>query len=134
MVKYWNKQRIERVRARRRRKEEEQSRAFREERAASKRRKPGTPLEQAELVFDALATSIRRQMLRRLRKGGAMSVSHLVKPFRITLPGALKHVLLLERSGLITTHKRGRIRFCVYEPKGFEQLIKYLHSKEAFKE
>jgi len=134
MIKYWNKERIERAREKRRKQEEEQLRAFREEQAASKRRGPSKPLEQIELVFDALAIPVRRNMLRRLRKGGAMSVSHLAKPFRMTLPGALQHVLLLERAGLITSHKNGRIRFCVYEPKGFDGLIKYLQSKEAFKE
>ena len=134
MIKYWNEERIERAREKRRKNEEEQLRAFREEQAASRRRKPSDPLEQIELVFDAMAVPIRRKMLRRLRKDGAMSASHLARPFRITLPAALKHVLLLERAGLITTHKNGRIRFCVYDPRGFDQLIKYLQSKGAFRE
>lgn len=62
-------------------------------------------------VFVALADPIRRAVIRRLGEGTA-SVSELAEPFAITLPSFLKHVRMLEASGLIRTRKSGRVRSC----------------------
>jgi len=129
MTKYWNEARIKRVRAREKRREERKLEAAREE-----RRTAYTRIPYPELFFNALALPIRRAMIRRLRKGGAMSVSYLAEPFRITLPSAMKHVIALEQTGIITTHKQGRIRFCVYNPKAFDRICAYLTSRSAFLE
>lgn len=86
----------------------------------------------SDVMLDALGVSIRRAMVRRLRAGGAMSLSKLAKPFRISLPAALKHVRVLEEAGIISTHKRGRVRVCLYNPSAFKSLASHLSSKTAF--
>lgn len=58
-----------------------------------------------------------------------MSLSKLIEPFGITLPAGLKHLHLLERAGIVTTHKRGRIRFCVYDPSALKVLSVHLASQ-----
>ncbi len=63
-------------------------------------------------VFVALADPTRRAVIRRLGEGAA-SVGELAEPFTITLPSFMKHVRMLERSGLIRTSKSGRVRTCV---------------------
>ena len=62
-------------------------------------------------VFIALADPTRRAVIRRLGEGAA-SVGELAKPFTITLPSFMKHVRMLEMSGLIRTSKSGRVRTC----------------------
>ena len=80
----------------------------------------------AELMLNALGILRRRQMVARIKHGGAMSVSRLAKPFHMTLPSALEHVRILEHCGIIKTHKRGRVRMCVYNPRALKELAKYL--------
>lgn len=62
-------------------------------------------------VLVALADPTRRAVIQRLGRGAA-SVSELAEPFTITLPSFMKHVRMLETSGLIRTSKSGRVRTC----------------------
>ena len=62
-------------------------------------------------VFSALADPTRRAILGRLRQGEA-SVSELAQPFDVSLPAVAKHVRVLERAGLLTHRKTGRVRRC----------------------
>lgn len=55
-------------------------------------------------------------MLARLSRGPA-SVSELAQPLPISLPAVLQHLQALEASGLIATHKAGRVRTCRLEPQ-----------------
>lgn len=69
-----------------------------------------------DLVFYALADPTRRAVVQRLGRGPA-TVSDLAKPFAMALPSFMKHVGILERTGLITSGKAGRVRTCVLERK-----------------
>src|SRR4029078_853009 len=62
-------------------------------------------------VFAALADPTRRAILARLRLGEA-SVSELAAPFPVSLPAVAKHVRVLDRAGLLTHRKTGRVRRC----------------------
>jgi DNA-binding transcriptional ArsR family regulator len=62
-------------------------------------------------TFSALSDPTRREILERLARGPA-SISELVQPFDISLPGLLKHVRILERADLVITEKQGRTRQC----------------------
>lgn len=63
-------------------------------------------------VFVALADPTRRGVIGLLGNGPA-SVGDLAARFPMTLPSFLKHVRMLESSGLIRTAKSGRVRTCV---------------------
>ena len=89
----------------------------------------GDSRKNTRIMLDALGLSIRRKMLARLAREGAMSLSKLAEPFNITLPAALMHIRTLELAGIITTHKKGRIRFCVYNPESLKELATQLKSK-----
>ena len=69
-------------------------------------------------VFQALADPTRRAVLGRLSRGPA-SVSDLAKPFEMALPSFMKHIRFLEGSGLIRTHKHGRVRTCEIDGEKF---------------
>lgn len=70
--------------------------------------------EELDRTFSALADPTRRAILSRLCDGPA-SVGELSEPFDIALPTLLKHVRVLEKSGLISSEKVGRVRTCRIE-------------------
>ena len=61
--------------------------------------------------FAALSDATRRGVLEQLERADA-SISALAETFRMTLTGMKKHVGVLERAGLVTTEKVGRVRTC----------------------
>jgi DNA-binding transcriptional ArsR family regulator len=68
--------------------------------------KQGVYLDQ---VFQALADSTRRKVIERLVSGPA-STSELAAPFDMALPSFTQHLAVLERAGLVTSTKTGRVR------------------------
>jgi DNA-binding transcriptional ArsR family regulator len=61
--------------------------------------------------FAALSDATRRGILEQLGRADA-SITDLAVKFRMTLTGMKKHVGVLERAGLVTTKKVGRVRTC----------------------
>src|SRR5271170_6299090 len=61
--------------------------------------------------FAALSDATRRGVLEQLGRADA-SITDLAEKFRMTLTGMKKHVGVLERAGLVTTEKIGRVRTC----------------------
>lgn len=126
MTKYWNVERVRRVRQRKIKAaacETERVKTLREQQRTYTQ---GDSQKNAHLMLDALGLPLRRQMVARLRDGRAMSLSKLVDPFNITLPTALVHLGALERAGIVVTDKHGRVRMCVYNKKALEELAAWL--------
>ncbi|WP_344862891.1 metalloregulator ArsR/SmtB family transcription factor [Planomonospora alba] len=69
------------------------------------------PKEQERLdqVFQALADPTRRKVIERLVSGPA-ATSELAEPFDMALPSFTQHLAVLERAGLVTSAKQGRVR------------------------
>jgi DNA-binding transcriptional ArsR family regulator len=63
----------------------------------------------ADAVFHALGNPTRRKVLERLSVGPA-TVSELAAPFDMQLPSFVQHLSVLERSRLVRSKKRGRVR------------------------
>ncbi len=61
--------------------------------------------------FAALSDATRRGVLEQLGRADA-SITELAEKFHMTLTGMKKHVGVLERAGLVTTEKVGRVRSC----------------------
>ncbi|HKW03040.1 MAG TPA: metalloregulator ArsR/SmtB family transcription factor [Vicinamibacterales bacterium] len=78
---------------------------------------PHTP--KLDAGFAALSDPTRRGILEHLGRSDA-SISDLAAKFEITLTGLKKHVHILERSGLVTTKKVGRVRTCRLGPRRFD--------------
>src|SRR3546814_13426590 len=68
-------------------------------------------IQSLDSVFHALADPTRRAVISRLLDGAA-PVKRLSEPFQMGLPAFLKHLSVLEASGLIHTEKQGRVRPC----------------------
>lgn len=62
-----------------------------------------------DAVFHALSHPTRRAVVARLGRGPA-AVSELASPFSIALPSFTEHLRVLERSGVVRSRKRGRVR------------------------
>ncbi|NKY36476.1 helix-turn-helix transcriptional regulator [Nocardia speluncae] len=74
--------------------------------------------ESLDGVFAALADPSRRAVVQRLGAGPA-SVGELSRDLPITLPSFMKHIRVLEDSGLIRTVKTGRVRRCTLDRQRF---------------
>jgi DNA-binding transcriptional ArsR family regulator len=79
-------------------------------------------------IFQALADPTRRAVLERLGRGPA-AVSDLARPFDMALPSFMKHIQLLEGSGLIRTRKQGRVRMCALEKQRLATLDNWLDAQ-----
>ena len=73
----------------------------------ARRQRSGT----LDAVFHALSDATRRAVLAQLRTAPA-SVGALAQPHRLSLPGFMKHLGILEHAGLIARHKVGRVVHC----------------------
>ncbi len=71
---------------------------------------------QLDSTFAALSDPTRRGILERLGRADS-SISELAAAFGMTLTGIKKHVRVLERAGLVTTEKVGRVRSCSLGPR-----------------
>ena len=70
-------------------------------------------------MFHALGDSSRRAMVERLSRGPA-SVSELARPFDMALPTVVQHLGVLEKAGIVTSTKAGRVRTCQLVPGALE--------------
>jgi len=84
-----------------------------------------------DATFGALADPVRRAVLARLAAGES-SVSELAAPFRISLPGFSKHLQVLERAGLVSTAKDGRVRRCRLEAEAMQSAAEWIEHYRAF--
>ena len=66
-----------------------------------------------------MADPTRRAVLERLSKGPA-PVSELARPFPMALPSFLQHLDVLERAGLVSSTKAGRVRTYRLTPEPLE--------------
>ena len=80
---------------------------------------------QLDAAFSALSDVTRRSVLEQLGRGDA-SISDLAQTFHLTLTGMKKHVGVLERAGLVTTEKVGRVRTCRLGARGLEEEVAWI--------
>ncbi len=79
-------------------------------------------------VFHAVSNPTRRKVLERLSAGPA-TVSELAAPFDMQLPSFVQHLSVLERSRLVRSTKRGRVRTYEVAPERFQVLEDWLTAR-----
>jgi len=77
--------------------------------------------------FAALSDVTRRGVLEQLGRADA-SITDLAGKFDMTLTGMKKHVGVLERAGLVTTEKVGRVRTCKLGQRRLEAEAAWIES------
>jgi DNA-binding transcriptional ArsR family regulator len=84
-----------------------------------------TPLDSS---FAALSDATRRAVLEQLGQADA-SITELAETFHMTLTGMKKHVVVLERAGLVRTEKVGRVRTCRLGPHGLDEAAAWIEGR-----
>jgi len=84
--------------------------------------------ERLDASFAALSDATRRGVLEQLGRSEA-SITELAETFHMTLTGMKKHVGVLERAGLVTTEKVGRVRTCRLGQRGLEDEIAWIEER-----
>jgi DNA-binding transcriptional ArsR family regulator len=79
-------------------------------------------------VFHALGNPTRRKVLEQLSAGPA-TVSELAAPFDMQLPSFVQHLSILERSRLVKSKKRGRVRTYEIAPERFKVVEDWLTAR-----
>jgi len=70
-------------------------------------------------LFQALADPTRRAVVEHLGHG-PVATSELARPFAMALPSFLQHLDVLERAGLVSSTKAGRVRTYRLTPEPLE--------------
>ncbi len=84
-----------------------------------------------DATFQALADPTRRAIVAALARGQA-SVTELAKPHRMSLPAVMKHLRVLQRAGLVTQRKHGRIRRCRLAARPLKNAEAWISQYRAF--
>ena len=89
--------------------------------------------QSAELdrIFSALADPTRRAILRALTHRPA-TVNEIAEPFPVSLNAISKHVMVLERAGLVRRQIKGREHYCSIEPRPLRDADKWLQHYRQF--
>ncbi len=82
-------------------------------------------------TFAALADPTRRAILKRLSFGDS-SVTALAEPFDVSLPAISKQLRVLERAGLLTQKKDGRVRRCRLEALPMKEAVEWISQYQRF--
>lgn len=85
------------------------------------------PLDRA---YQALGDPTRRALVERLAAGPA-TVSELARPLPMSLPAVMLHLKVLEESGLVKSHKAGRVRTCRIDPTMLSQAERWVAERRA---
>jgi len=75
----------------------------------------------------ALADPTRRAILSRLSQGEAR-VTELAQPFDMSLNAVSKHILILERAGLVRRRRRGREHFLSVRPRPLAEAADWIEA------
>jgi DNA-binding transcriptional ArsR family regulator len=81
-------------------------------------------------VFHALADPTRLAIVERLSRG-SVSVSEIAEPLDMTLAAVVQHIQVLERSGVISTRKQGRVRTCRLEPRALDIVNSWITQRRS---
>lgn len=85
-------------------------------------------LDEVDALLQALADPTRRRIVEQLGDGPA-TVSALAAPLPMSLPAVVQHLQVLERSGVITTEKVGRVRTCHLQPKRLQTVQDWIAAR-----
>lgn len=83
-------------------------------------------------VFSALASPVRREVLRMLRDEGDQSVRSMAEHFDMARPSFSEHLRALREAGLVSERREGRQRLYSLEAVPLAEVQDWLHPFERF--
>lgn len=82
-------------------------------------------------VFAAVADPTRRAIVQRLARRPA-TISEIAEPFSVSFNAVSKHMMVLERAGLVERQIRGRERVCRLRPRALRRANAWLEQYRQF--
>ncbi len=83
-------------------------------------------------TFAALAHPTRRAILAQLADSGVASVTQLAEPHGISLMAISKHIRVMERAGLVTHQRDGRVKRCRLEAEPLRDALGWIQNYRRF--
>ena len=77
-------------------------------------------------MFKAVADHHRRRLLDSLARDDGQTLTKLCSTMPMSRIGVMKHLDILEQAGLITTHRRGRVKLHYLNPEPLENVDAWL--------
>jgi DNA-binding transcriptional ArsR family regulator len=77
-------------------------------------------------ILAALGDESRLQIVKKLSKGGPLSITRLAEGAEISRQAVTKHLLALHNAGLVRSERRGRERIWRLTPKRIDEVRRYL--------
>ncbi|MGK9231209.1 metalloregulator ArsR/SmtB family transcription factor [Inquilinus limosus] len=87
-------------------------------------------MQALDRIFVALSDPNRRRMAERLSRGPA-TVKQLAEPVEMRLPSAVKHLKVLEDSGIVVSRKDGRARTYSLQPAALMLIADWVRDRET---
>ena len=87
--------------------------------------------QELDQVFAALADPTRRAILKALSSCPA-TINEIAKPFPVSLNAISKHVMVLERAGLVRHEIKGREHHCWIDARPLRDADKWLEAYRQF--
>jgi len=87
--------------------------------------------DQLSRVLAAVADPTRRAIMQTLARGPA-TIGEIAKPFPVSFNAVSKHMMVLERAGLIQREVRGRQRVCRLRPRALRPANAWLEQYRHF--
>jgi DNA-binding transcriptional ArsR family regulator len=82
-------------------------------------------------TFAALADPTRRQIVERVSRE-PLTISALADPLAMSMQAVSKHIAILERSGLIKRHAKGRERLVAIQPAAITSIAQWASDQQRF--
>ena len=87
--------------------------------------------ERLDGVFGAIADPTRRAILRQLA-GGPLRVTDIAKKYPVSLNAVSKHLIVLQRAGLVSQEIRGRDRVCSLNGQPLREASAWIEQMSEF--
>ncbi len=82
-------------------------------------------MEKRRDVFQAIADPTRRDILCLIAEE-PLNLNSIAENFEMSRPAISQHIKVLDESGLIVIHQKGRQRFCHIRPQKIKEVDKWL--------
>jgi DNA-binding transcriptional ArsR family regulator len=86
---------------------------------------------QLDAVFGAIADPTRRAILKQLGRG-PLRVTDIAKKYSVSLNAVSKHLIVLQRAGLVRQEVRGRDHICSLETRPLYEASAWIEHMRAF--
>jgi len=95
------------------------------------RKETATRIARLDAVFAALADPTRRAIIERLSRGDAR-VTEVAKPFHMSLNAVSKHIRVLEASGVVDRHRKGRDHILSINTRSLDEIDGWIEQMRCY--